>query len=150
MKSQESVDECLELMRVLIEYRSQKALHHKLLKAADHSMLAADVLILVYHCAKIARGGILEVGSFLGGATVAAALGARDSGRRKKIISIEPGGRLRDHPLATRNIFKDLQKNLKRMDLLDSVTLINGYSFDDKTVATVSETFGAGEVGLFV
>lgn len=150
MNSPGSVDECLELMRLLIEYRSQKSLHHELMKAGDHSMLAADALILIYHFAKTAQGGILEVGSFLGGATAAAGLGARDSGCLKKIISIEPGGRLRDHRLATRNIFRDLQKNLKRFDLLDSVTLINGYSFDEKTIATVSEAFGTGEVGLFI
>ena|ERR1051325_6907625 len=77
-------------------------------------------------------------------------MGVRDSRRQKKFVSIEPGGSLRDHHLATRNIFRDLQKHLKRRGLLDSVALINGFSFDDKATATVSGTFGAGEVGLFI
>ena len=33
------IDDCLGLMQRLIEYRYQKALHHQLMKAADHSML---------------------------------------------------------------------------------------------------------------
>ena len=113
-------------------------------------MLGIDVLILVYHFAKVAKGDILEIGSFLGGSTTAAGLGARDSGTPKKIISIEPGGRLKDHRLATRDIFKDLKKNLSRAGLLDAVTLINGLSYEEKTITAVREMTGPGEVGLFI
>src|ERR1700682_5799396 len=135
MNSQSNIDDCLGLMQKLIEYRYQKALHHQLMKAADHSMLGIDVLILIYHFARVAEGDILEIGSFVGGSTIAAGLGARDSGRRKKIISIELGGRLKEHRLATRNIFKDLKKNLSRAGLLDAGTLLNGSSFEDTTIA---------------
>ena len=150
MNSQSNIDHCLELMQKLIEYRYQKALHHQLMKAADHSMLGIDVLVLIYHFARVAEGGILEIGSFVGGSTIAAGLGARDSGRRKKIISIELGGRLKDHRLATRDIFKDLQKNLSRTGLLDAVTLINGSSFAERTITTVREMTAPGEIGLFI
>src|SRR5215471_8557724 len=105
MSSPGSVDECLGLMRALIECRNQTELRRELEKVADHSMLAADVLILIYYFAKTAVGGVLEIGSFLGGATIAACLGVRDSGQAKKIVSIEPGGYLKKHRLATRNIF---------------------------------------------
>lgn len=137
-------------MQRLIEYRHQKALHHRLMKAAAHSMLDIDVLILIYHFAKTARGDILEIGAFLGASTIAAGMGARDSGSPKKIISIELGGRLKDHKLATRDIFRDLKKNLSRAGLLDAVTLINGLSFEEKTIATVRELTGPGEIGLFI
>jgi predicted O-methyltransferase YrrM len=150
MNSQGNIDDCLGLMQRLIEYRYQKALHHRLVKAADHSMLGIDVLVLIYHFARVAEGGILEIGSFVGGSTIAAGLGARDSGRRKKIISIELGGRLKDHRLATRDIFRDLKKNLSRAGLLDAVTLINGSSFAEKTITTVREMAGPGEIGLFI
>ena len=135
-------DETLELMQRLIEYRYQKALHHQLMKAADHSMLAPDVLILIYHMAKVSEGSILEIGSFLGGSTIAAALGARDSARPRMFISIEPGGRLKDHRLATRDIFRDLKKNLARAGLSDAVTLINGASLDEKTISEVKGSLG--------
>ena len=93
-------------MQRLIEYRYDKPLHHQLMKAADYSMLDPDVLVLIYHMAKVCDGGILEIGSFLGASTVAAGLGARDSGREKKFLSIEPGGRLKDHRLASKDIFQ--------------------------------------------
>jgi predicted O-methyltransferase YrrM len=142
--------DCLDLMQKLIEYRYQKALHHQLMKAADHSMLGIDVLVLIYHFAKISEGDILEIGSFVGGSTIAAGLGARDSGKQKKLISIEPGGPLKDHRMATKDIFRDLKRNLSRVGLLETVTLINGFSFDEGTITTVREMMGPGEIGLFV
>ena len=144
------LDETFELMQRLIEYRYQKALHHRLMKAADHSMLDIDVLVLIYHMAKVSQGAILEIGSFLGASTIAAGLGARDSGKPRKFLSIEPGGRLTDHRLATRDIFRDLKRNLARADLLEAVTLINASSFDEKTVSTVRQNVAPGEVDLFI
>jgi predicted O-methyltransferase YrrM len=113
-------------------------------------MLGIDVLVLIYHFAKIAEGDILEIGSFVGASTIAAAMGARDSGRQKKIISIEPGGPLRDHRLATRDIFKDLKKNLTRVGLLEAVNLINGFSFEESTVTAVRDMAEPGAIGLFI
>ena len=150
MDSREQTAECFELMQRLIEYRYDKPLHHQLMKAADYSMLSEDVLVLIYHMAKVCDGGILEIGSFLGASTVAAGFGVRDSGKAKTFVSIEPGGQLKDHKLATKNIFKDLTKNVGRAGLLDRVTLLNGSSFDDGIIATVKERFAAGEVGLFI
>ena len=83
------MNECLELMRKLIEYRQQKALHHQLMKVAERSMLGIDAIVMLYHCAKISGGDILEVGACIGGATIAMAMGVRDSGTEKKIIGIE-------------------------------------------------------------
>ena len=150
MNAKTDLEEAFELMQRLIEYRYQKALHHRLMKAADHSMLDIDVLVLIYHMAKVSQGAILEIGSFLGASTIAAGLGARDSGKQRKFISIEPGGRLRDHRLATKDIFRDLKRNLARADLLDAVTLINGSSFDESSVSTVKQSIAPGEVDLFI
>ena len=150
MNAKTDVDETFDLMQRLIEYRYQKALHHRLMKAADHSMLDIDVLVLIYHMAKVSEGAILEIGSFLGASTIAAGLGARDSGKPRKFLSIEPGGRLRDHRLATKDIFRDLKRNLARADLLEAVTLVNATSFDEKTVSTVRQNVGPGEADLFI
>lgn len=150
MNTNTDSDDCLDLMQKLIEYRYQKTLHHQLMKAADHSMLGIDVLVLIYHFAKITEGDILEIGSFVGGSTVAAGLGARDSGRPRRLISIEPGGPLKDHRMATKDIFRDLKRNLSRAGLLEAVTLINGFSFDQSTITAVRERMAPGEIGLFV
>jgi predicted O-methyltransferase YrrM len=150
VNSRDQIAQCFELMQRLIEYRYDKPLHHQLMKAADYSMLSPDVLVLIYHMAKVSDGGILEIGSFLGASTVAAGLGARASSFEKKFLSIEPGGRLKDHRLATKDIFGDLTKHVSRAGLLDRVTLINGSSFEQATIANVKERFGPGEVGLFI
>jgi predicted O-methyltransferase YrrM len=137
-------------MRKLIEYRQQKALHHQLMKAAECSMLGIDAIVMLYHFAKVSVGDILEVGSYIGGATIAMAMGVRHSGVEKKIISIERGCRV-DHPrVGTKDSFKDLKKNLKRFGFLDEVTLINGRSFDPNTITTVRQILGPHQIGLFV
>jgi predicted O-methyltransferase YrrM len=137
-------------MRKLIEYRQQKALHHQLMKTAQCSMLDIDAIVMLYHCAKISVGDILEVGSYVGGATIAMAMGVRDSGTEKKIISIERGCRV-DHPrVGTKDSFKDLRKNLKRFRFLDQVSLINSRSFDPTTIAMVRQLSGPRQTELFV
>jgi predicted O-methyltransferase YrrM len=137
-------------MQRLIAYRYDKPLHHQLMKAADYSMLDIDVLVLIYHLAKTCDEGILEIGSFLGASTVAAGLGMVAASRQKKFLSIEPGGRLGDHRLASKDIFKDLMKHLAHAGLLGRVTVLKGFSFDEVTVAAVKREFGPGEIGLFI
>jgi L-amino acid N-acyltransferase YncA len=144
------LNECLKLMHTLMEYRHEP-IHSKLLKIRDkYSMLHLDVLILVYHFAKICAGNILEIGAFVGGATIAAALGVRDSGTRKKLISIEPGGSVKHKRLGTRNIFRDLERNLARQHVAELVTTIKGRSFDPATIFAVNETLGADKIGLLI
>jgi phosphinothricin acetyltransferase len=141
---------CLNLMHTLMEYR-QEPIHSKLLKIRDkYSMLHLDVLILIYHFAKICSGNVLEIGAFIGGATIAAAFGVRDSGTRKKLITIEPGGRVKHKRLGTRNIFRDLERNLARQGVSELVNTIKGRSFDRTTISAVNEMLGADKVGLLI
>jgi len=58
------------------------------MKAAERSMLGIDAIVVLYHCAKASVGHLPEVGSYVDGATMAMAMGVRDSGTEKKIISI--------------------------------------------------------------
>jgi L-amino acid N-acyltransferase YncA/predicted O-methyltransferase YrrM len=138
------------LMYLLMQYRHE-SIHSKLLKIRDkYSMLHLDVLILIYHFAKICSDNILEIGAFVGGATIAAAFGVRDSGTRKKLIAIEPGGSVKHKRLGTRNIFRDLERNLARQRVSELVTTIKGRSFDPATISAVNETLGADKVGLLI
>ena len=142
--------ESLSLMHTLMEYRHQP-IHSELLKIRDkYSMLHLDVLILIYHFAKICSDNILEIGAFVGGATIAAAFGVRDSGTPKKLIAIEPGGSVKHKRLGTRNIFRDLERNLARQRVSELVTTIKGRSFDPATISAVNETLGADKVGLLI
>jgi predicted O-methyltransferase YrrM len=142
-------DEVLDLMYKLMEYRHQEIRHRLEKVGRAASMLHMDVLLLVYHFAKIAPGNILEIGAYIGGSTIAAAIGARESGRTKKFISIEPGGRLKHPRIPSKNIFKDL-KNLARFGVVENVTLINRRSFEEPTISAVRQMLGRGEVGLFI
>ena len=112
-------------------------------------MLSIDALVMIYHCAKVSGGDVLEIGAYTGGATIAMAMGVRDSGIEKKIVSIEKGCRV-DHPrIGTKDSFKDLRKNLKRFGFLDQVTLINGSSFDPDTITIVRQLSSPRSIGLF-
>ena len=54
-------------------------------------------------------------------------------GTRKKIVTIEVGGRFEHRRLPSRNIIKDLKKNLSRFDVLEDVILIEGRSSQETT-----------------
>ena len=140
----------LELLRKLMEYRSAEVRHRLEKVGRAASMLHMDVLLLIYHFAKIGVGNILEIGPYIGGSTIAAAFGARESSVRKKIVSIEAGGRLKHFRLSSGNIIKDFKKNLERFSVAEDVTLIHGRSFEEETVSAVRQILDSGEVGLFI
>src|SRR5881394_1252510 len=108
------LNEVLELLRTLMEYRSSEVRHRLEKVGRAASMLHMDVLLLIYHFARFGEGNILEIGPYMGGSTIAAAFGARESAAPKKLVSIEAGGRLQHFRLSSKNIIKDLRKNLKR------------------------------------
>jgi len=141
----------LELMYKLMEYRSHEIRHRLEKVGRAASMLHMDVLLLIYHFARFGAGNILEIGPYIGGSTVAAAFGARESrARKKKIVSIEAGGQLKHFRIPSRNILRDLKKNLARFDVLDNVTLIDGRSFEETTKSAIRQILGSREVDLFI
>ena len=143
-------NESLDLMHTLMAYRHEP-IHSQLMKVRDnYSMLHLDVLLLIYHFAKICSGAVLEIGAFVGGATIAAAFGVRDSGKQKTLITIEPGGSVKHKRLGTRNILRDLERNLTRERVAKLVTVVPGHSFKPQTVAAVRETLGADPLGLLI
>ena len=143
-------NEYLDLMHRLMAYRHEP-IHSELMKIRDkYSMLHLDVLILIYHFAKLCSGAILEIGAFVGGATIAAALGVRDSGQQKKLISVEPGGGVKHKRLGTRNILRDLERNLARERVANMVTLVKGQSFKPETTLAVRQALGSDRVGLLI
>jgi four helix bundle protein len=148
--AQASHNECLDLMHTLMAYRHEP-IHSELMRVRHkYSMLHVDVLILIYHFAKICAGAILEIGAFVGGATIAAAFGIRDSGQNKRLIAIEPGGSVKHKRLGTRNILRALERNLARERVTNMVTLVKGQSFKRETVSAVRRALGPDEVGLLI
>ena len=143
-------NDCLDLMHRLMAYRHEP-IHSELMKIRDkYSMLHLDVLMLIYHFAKLCSGAVLEIGAFVGGATIAAALGVRDSGQEKKLIAVEPGGSVKHKRLGTRNILRHLERNLARERVANMVTLIKGKSFKPETMSAVRQALGSDQVGLLI
>ena len=143
-------NQCLDLMHRLMAYRHEP-IHSELMKIRDkYSMLHLDVLILIYHFAKLCSGAILEIGAFVGGATIAAAFGVRDSGQEKKLIAVEPGGSVKHKRLGTRNILRDLERNLARQGVANMVTLVKGKSFKPETMSAVRYALDSDQVGLLI
>jgi predicted O-methyltransferase YrrM len=144
------LNQVLELLRTLMEYRSAEVRHRLEKVGREASMLHMDVLLLIYHFARVGGGNVLEVGPYIGGSTIAAAFGARESGKQKKIITIEAGGSLKHFRLSSRNIIKDLKKNLARFGVAQDVTLINGRSSDEAIISEVRRRLSRPEVSLFI
>src|SRR5215469_6871190 len=137
-------------MHTLMEYR-HKSIHSELLKIRDnYSMLHLDALILIYHFAKISAGAILEIGAFVGGATIAAAFGIRDSGQKKKLMTIEPGGSVKHKRLGTRNILRDLERNLVREGVANLVTVIRAQPFKPEAISAVHQALDSDKVDLVI
>lgn len=144
------LNQVLELLRTLMEYRSAEVRHRLEKVGREASMLHMDVLLLIYHFARFGAGDVLEIGPYIGGSTIAAAFGVRDSGTRKKIITIEAGGSVKHFRLSSRNIIKDLKRNLARFGVAEDVTLINGRSSDEATISEVRQRLSSREVSLFI
>jgi predicted O-methyltransferase YrrM len=144
------LNQVLELLRTLMEYRSAEVRQRLEKVGREASMLHMDVLLLIYHFARFGAGNVLEIGPYIGGSTIAAAFGARESGTQKKIITIEAGGSLKHFRLSSRNIIKDLKKNLARFGVAQDVTLINGRSSDEAIISEVRRRLSSREVSLFI
>jgi len=150
VSSSSHLNEVLELLRTLMEYRSSEVRQRLEKVGRAASMLHIDVLLLLDHFARFTEGNILEIGPYIGGSTVAAAFGGRESATSKQIVSIEAGGRLKHFRLSSRNIIKDLKKNLARFGVAEGVTLITGRSFDEAIIYQVRQRLTSDDVGLFV
>jgi L-amino acid N-acyltransferase YncA len=148
--AESQLNNCLNLMQTLMQYR-QEPIHWQLVKIRDkYSMLHLDVLLLIYHFAKICSGKIVEIGAFVGGATIAAAWGVRDCKKPKTLIAIEPGGSVEHERLGTKNIFRNLERNLAKQRISDMVTLIKGRSCEPATISAVRQRLGSDEIGLLI
>jgi predicted O-methyltransferase YrrM len=150
MSNAPHLNQVLELLRTLMEYRSAEVRHRLEKVGREASMLHLDVLLLIYHFARFGAGNVLEIGPYMGGSTIAAAFGARESGIEKKIITIEAGGSVKHFRLSSRNIIKDLKKNLARFGIAEDITLINGRSSDEAIISEVRQRLSSREVGLFI
>ena len=93
-------------------------------------MLETPVLERLQALARDGEGGILEIGSYVGGSTIALASG--HMGRRKHAV-IDCGGSYPDHPhLPSDDILRDWHANVDRFGVADHVRMFEGWSTDSR------------------
>lgn len=145
-----ALEDSFALMQTLVAYRHQPISTRLRELRQKHSMLHEDVLLIIYHFSKIAAGNILEIGPYLGSSTVAAGLGTIESKQRRQMLTIEPGGKYQHARLPSKDILRDLKKNLLKQGVADLVKIIEGYSGNESVVAAVHTSLEPASVGLFI
>ncbi len=117
--------------------------------ANSQSMLHYAVLAMYEHCAATATAGILEIGAYVGGGTMAICRGIRQSGRPVPFWSIERGGSYPTHPhLPSVDISGDLEHNLRSAHLDRFVRLIQAESDAPAAVARLNAEIAASGLSM--
>lgn len=122
--------------------------YEKMTELKKISMLHVDVLLLLHALAEVTPGGVLEIGPYVGGSTIAIASAIRDT-RPRQFVTIEPGGKYPEHQwLPTDDIFGDLVKNVRAWGVSDYVTLMQGHSNNEDIIQQVRTVFKPSGIGL--
>jgi predicted O-methyltransferase YrrM len=138
-----------EFFRLYLSEREEHPRYQSLSLATKISMLHEEVLMLLRLFVIASRGAVLEIGSYIGGATIVLAATAKEF-RKGPVISIEPGG-AHNHPvIPSADIFSDLMRNIKEAGISEHVTLLNGFSDDSKVVQSVTQASGGKKIDLLI
>lgn len=125
--------------------RTSRIVPDELVEARKISMLGIDVMRRLRAEAAKGQGGILEIGSYIGGSTISLALGHK--GSRKHSV-VEAGGSYPTQPhIPTDDIIGDLKANLTRFGCIDHVQIFQGWSNDPTVIEPAMAS--AGPIGLF-
>jgi predicted O-methyltransferase YrrM len=138
-----------EFFRLYLWHRKEHPKYQNVRLARKISMLHEEVLMLLRLFVIASRGVILELGSYIGGATIVLGATAREF-KKGPVISIEPGG-AHNHPdIPSANIFSDLMRNVEQAGISEHVTLLNGFSDDPKVVESVKRAADGKKIDLLI
>jgi len=140
------------LMKALMIHRHRRIYTQLKSLGEEYSMLHPDVLTVLYYLAKHAEGNILEIGPFLGGSTMAAAIGLRERNRLATFVTVEKGGEgiPSRRRLVTEDIVRDLKRNLLDNGHASLVQVVVGFSLDNKTAEKVRAHLQPRSVTLLI
>jgi predicted O-methyltransferase YrrM len=138
-----------EFFRLYLRAMDKHPEDHSVRLARKSSMLHEEVLMLLRLLVIASRGAVLEIGSYVGGATIVLTTAAKEF-RKGPVISIEPGG-AHNHPhIPSADIFSDLVRNVTEAGVSEHVTLLNGFSYDCKVVESVNQARGRKKIDLLI
>jgi predicted O-methyltransferase YrrM len=112
------LDDWLVLTRFSVE-------HSRTRELCRLAMLFPEVLSLLELLSRLVTGQAVEIGSFVGASTIALSRGASRSGGR--VISIDVGGENRLSHRPSRDIHRDLSRNLAWFGADEPVTTLAGF-----------------------
>lgn len=118
----------------LYEYAFMVSLNNETInKLKNISMLHYDTLVLLNLFGKLSKKGILDLGAYVGGSTIAMALNTS-----VPIIAVEPGGDFVNQPsIPSKNIIDDFINNIVEWNTDKKITLVRGKSYDDITIKRI-------------
>ncbi|HMN95814.1 MAG TPA: hypothetical protein PKC43_11975 [Phycisphaerales bacterium] len=110
----------------------------------DISMLREDALSMLASLAREAEGMILEIGTYIGGSTVAIALGSRS-----RVIAIEVGTPHPHHEsMPSSDVLGDLRRNLRRFGVEERVSVIPRLATSPLAFREVAALLDGGSIGM--
>jgi predicted O-methyltransferase YrrM len=138
-----------DFFRLYLREREEHPGYQGACLAREISMLHEEVLMLLRLFVIASRGVVLEIGSYVGGATIVLAATAKEF-RKGPVISIEPGG-AHNHPhISSADIFSDLVQNVKEAGVSDHVILLNGFSHNPTVIESVNKARGRKKIDLLI
>jgi predicted O-methyltransferase YrrM len=113
-------------------------------RARAISMLDERALSLLERLAMLADGPIIELGSYIGGSTI-----ALSAGSRHKVFTVEIGGEnQRGDYLSSPDIIADLRRNLAAANLAERVSIMEGHFRAAAVFDRVHQEVGDSSAGL--
>jgi predicted O-methyltransferase YrrM len=138
-----------ELFRLYLREREEHPKHQSVRLAKKISMLHEEVLMLLRLFVIASRGVVLEIGSYVGGATVVLGATAKEF-KKGPVISIESGGAQYHTHIPSADKFSDLVRNVEDAGISEHVTLLNGFSNDPKVVESVKCAADGKKIDLLI
>jgi predicted O-methyltransferase YrrM len=132
----------------LARYSTEIAVFQQMVQVKTFSMLHLEVLLMLRRLAMSTSDAVIEIGPYVGGSTVAMAMGIKACSAAK-LISVERGGSYPQHPhIPSEDILGDLRNNLTNCNLLDQVDIIEGRSSEPTTRGKIIHALGGRRIGL--
>ena len=116
------------------------------------SMLHPEALDVIMFFASKVVGGILEIGTYIGAASIALGYAKKHLNKNiSQFTSIEVGGKHLNHPhIPSKDILQDFEKNTKNYEVRDSIDLVIGNSSDAKVKQEIASKFKESSIKLLI
>ena len=116
------------------------------------SMLHPEALDVIMFFASKVAGGILEIGTYIGAASIALGYAKKHLNKNiSQFTSIEVGGKHLNHPhIPSKDILQDFEKNTKNYEVRDSIDLVIGKSSDAKVKQEIASNFKESSIKLLI